>query len=148
MIFDKIQNDIKEAMKAKDNLKRDCLRSIVSEIKNKTVNEGKPITEDVCINVIQKSAKTHNDSISQFKEAGRIDLLEKEQKELGIISEYLPKMLSEDEMKALVEKLIFDNQIEAVKKNMGKVMKLLSQHPDKASIDMKKASQYIGQLLK
>ena len=63
MLYDKIQAEIKAAMIAKDNVKRDCLRTIIAEIKNLTVNEGKPITDKVCMQVLQKSVKTHNDSI-------------------------------------------------------------------------------------
>lgn len=96
MTFEKIQDDIKEAMKSQDNLKRDCLRSVVSEVKNLTVNSGKPITDEACMFVLKKSVKTHNDSISQFKAARRTDLLEKEQKELDILKSYLPEMLSDE----------------------------------------------------
>ena len=63
-----------------DNFTRDCLRMIVSDIKNQTVNANpqKEITNDVCLKILQKSAKTHKDSIEQFKSAGRVELVEKE----------------------------------------------------------------------
>ena len=63
MIYDDIQLEIKAAMLAHDNIKRDCLRIIVSEVKNQTVNAGKPLTEDIVVKVLQKSVKMHNDSI-------------------------------------------------------------------------------------
>ena len=148
MIYDQIQNDIKEAMKAKDNLKRDCLRSIVSEIKNQTVNAGKELTEDVCIKVLQKSVKMHNDSISQFKSANRTELAEKEENELKILESYLPKMMSELEMQTVILKIICDNKIPEVKKSMGLIMKHLNELPDKNRIDRKYASSYLNVLLK
>ena len=97
MLYDEIQAEIKSAMIAKDNVKRDCLRTIVSDIKNLTVNAGKPITDNVCMQVLQKSVKTHNDSIEQFKNANRLDLVEKETIELQYISKWIPKTMSEDE---------------------------------------------------
>ena len=150
-MFDKINVSIKDAMKAHNNLKRDCLRSIVSEIKNQTVNAGKEITDDACIKVLQKSVKTHNDSIAQFTYAGRNDLLEKEKVEVGILNEFLPKMLSDDEVKSLVEDVVkqlleqFGRPM--MKKDMGIVMKTLSTMPNASSINMKIASKVVASLL-
>lgn len=145
-IVDKIHEDIKNAMIAKNNLTRDCLRSIMSEIKNVTVNANpvKPITDEVCIKVLQKSAKTHSDSIEQFKSANRTDLLEKEEAELHVIESYLPKMLDEASTIAYIDKLINDNAIPLEKKNMGKIMKLIGGN---ASIDKKIVSQYLNKVL-
>lgn len=144
MIYDDIQSEIKVAMLAHDNVKRDCLRSIVSEIKNQTVNAGKPLTEDVVMKVLQKSVKTHNDSIQQFESAGRADLAEKEKLELEYISIWLPKMLSEDETAEVLKKLIADNNIAAGKQNFGMVMKLIK---DRQDIDKKTASKLLQQML-
>ena len=112
--YEKIQSEIKSAMLNKDNVKRDCLRSIVSEIKNQTVNAGKEITEDIVLKCIQKSVKQHKDSIESFKAGGRDDLSEKESEELKHIEVYLPKMLSEDETKILIENILMN--VEATKK--------------------------------
>lgn len=144
MLYDDIQVEIKAAMLAHDNVKRDCLRSIVSEIKNQTVNAGKPLTEDIVMKVLQKSVKTHNDSIQQFQSAGRADLVEKEKLELEHISRWLPKMLSEDETVEVLKKLIADNNIAPGKQSFGMVMKLLK---DRNDIDKKLASKILGQLL-
>ena len=141
MIYDKILSDIKQAMIDKDNVKRDCLRSIVSEIKNQTVNAGKELTEDIVLKVIQKSAKQHNDSISQFKAGNRLDLVEKEENELKVIESYLPKMLSAEETHAIVDNIL--NNIEAIKKNMGLIMKQLPKE-----VDRKIASAYLNKVLK
>ena len=98
-VFKKIQAAIKVAMFKGDTLTRDCLRTVVSDIKNQTVNANPPkeITDDACIKAIEKSAKTHRDSISQFRSAGRTSLAEKEEAELEILGGFLPKALTEDE---------------------------------------------------
>ena len=138
--YEKIQNEIKSAMLNKDNVKRDCLRSIVSEIKNQTVNAGKEITEDIVLKCIQKSVKQHKDSIESFKTGGREDLAEKEAEELKHIEVYLPKMLSEDETKTLIENILMN--VEATKKNMGIIMKQLPNEVDK-----KIASKLLAKML-
>lgn len=106
MIYDEIQEEIKAAMKAKDNLRRDCLRGIVAEIKNQTVNAGKKLTEDVVLNVLRKAAKTRNDSIAQFTAANRLDLAQKEHEELVYIEKYLPQMLNEDDTKQALMQIV------------------------------------------
>lgn len=80
------------------------------------------MTNDACIKVLQKAVKTRNDSISQFKAAGRNDLAEKEQIEARVLEEFLPKMMSEDETKALVESTLKELGL-ASKKDMGRAMK-------------------------
>ena len=138
--YEKIQSEIKSAMLNKDNVKRDCLRSIVSEIKNQTVNAGKEITEDIVLKCIQKSVKQHKDSIESFKAGGRDDLAEKELEELKHIEVYLPKMLSEDETKAIIENIL--TNVEATKKNMGIIMKQLP-----SDVDKKIASKLLAKML-
>ena len=140
-IVEQVQEKVKEAMKAGDAVARDCLRSIMSDIKNKTVNAGKPMSDDVALKCIQHSVKQHDDSIEQFKAAGRIDLVEKEEAELAVLSGFLPTYLDEDETKAVLEGLLLT--VEATKKNFGKVMKML---PDE--VDKKLASRILGTMLK
>ena len=101
------------------------------------MNAGKSISDEVCMKVLKKAVKSHNDSISQFKDAGRIDLLEKEEAELKVLEEFLPKMLSEEAVQTIVLKVIADNKIEEVKKSFGQVMKLLNSHPESSQIDRK-----------
>lgn len=138
--YEKIQSEIKSAMLNKDNVKRDCLRSIVSEIKNQTINAGKEITEDIVLKCIQKSVKQHKDSIESFKAGGRDDLAEKELEELKHIEVYLPKMLSEDETKTIIENIL--TNVEATKKNMGIIMKQLP-----SDVDKKIASKLLAKML-
>lgn len=150
-LYDKISNAIKDAMKAHDNAKRDCLRSVLSEIKNQTINAGKEITDGICLKVLQKSVKTHNDSIEQFSNAGRDDLCAKEKAELEVISAFLPKMMTADEIAAFVknfvQKLSDECGHKLSKKEMGLAMKQLNSQPEASQIDMKIALKTIASLL-
>lgn len=145
MLFEQINEDIKDAMKSKNDVKRNCLRSIVSEIKNQTVNAGKPITDDICIKVVQKSVKQHNDSIEQFTKANRVDLVENEKSELAYISVYLPRMLNESETEALISDVMTEMAFSSEKKNMGQIMKILKTNKE---VDGKIASTILNRILK
>lgn len=139
--YEQIATDIKSAMKTGDTVRRDCLRSLMSEIKNQTVNAGKELTEDVVVRCVQKAVKQHEDSVAQFKSANRTDLVEKETAELEVLKGYLPKMLSEDETKALIDNVL--HTVEPTKKNMGIVMKQLPKE-----VDRKLAAKYLNRVLK
>lgn len=128
-IYETLTNDIKEAMISKNTVKRDCLRGVVSEIKNQTINAGKELTEDICLKVIQKSVKQHYDSIDQFKAGNRDDLVQKETEELSYLKKYLPDVLDESQTKVIIENLL--QTIEPIKKNMGVIMKQLPKNVDK-----------------
>lgn len=143
-MFSKLTEDVKQAMKDGNNCKRDCLRMVIAEIKNITVNAGKETTDEDCMRVLRKQAKTHEDSIAQFKEAGRDALVEKEEAELSVIRAYLPKTLGKAETEAAVEKVIADNNFEKSKKMMGQIMKELSKIP---GIDRKVAAAYLNKEL-
>lgn len=139
--FEKIQEQIKAAMRANDTTTRDCLRSLVADIKNQSINAGKELTDDVVLKCIQKAVKQHEDSIEQFRNAGRGDLLAKESEEYAILRSYLPKMLSEDETKIILDNIL--QTIEATKKNFGAVMKQLPK-----DVDKKLASKLLNGMLK
>ena len=148
-LFSKIHDEIKSAMLSKDLPKRDCLRAVVSEIKNQTVNANPPkeIDDGTCLKVLRKSAKTHGDSISQFETAGRTDFVERERAELAVIESFLPKMLDETATEALLRKIISDGGIEPSRKSMGLVMKALSASSDASLVDRKLASTVLQRIL-
>ena len=139
--YEQIATDIKYAMKTGDTVRRDCLRSLMSEIKNQTVNAGKELTEDVVVRCVQKAVKQHEDSVAQFKSANRTDLVEKETAELEVLKGYLPKILSEDETKVLIDNVL--QTVEATKKNMCFIMKQLP-----SEVDRKVAAKYLNGILK
>lgn len=128
-IFSRLRAAIKKAMLEKRNLERDCLRSVVSEIKNATVNAGKPTTDTACLAAFEKAAKQRRDSVACFQEAGREDLAEKEAAELAIVESWLPEKLSEEATRELLAKLVAET--DGTKKSMGAVMKKLPPEADK-----------------
>lgn len=147
-IYTQLQTDMKKAMLEKNISSRDAIRAIIAEIKNKNIIEGKDITNDLCLNIIKKSVKQHNDSINQFKAANRLDLIEKEQNELNCLLTYLPKMFTEDEMIAVVSNIITENELQLTKQSFGLIMKQLNTHKNKDQIDKAFISKYLNTLLK
>lgn len=117
----KLQNDLKEAMKSKDNFKRDVIRFLMSALKQIEVDERKELSDEDIIKIIQKSLKQREDAMTAFKEAGRDDLLEKETAEANILTSYLPTQLSDDALKVIVQKHIAALGITSLKE-IGKLM--------------------------
>lgn len=126
MLFEKLQEEIKKAMIAHDDAKRNCLRGLMSEIKNKTINEGRPITDDAVEACAAKAGKMRRESIEQFETAGRTDLAEKERAELEYLSPFMPMTLSEDDTRRLI-----DDAIAGGAGNVGAIMKALPRNADK-----------------
>ncbi|MFT7860560.1 MAG: GatB/YqeY domain-containing protein [Sulfurimonas sp.] len=116
-----INQDLKEAMKAKDVKKRDALRLLTSAFKQIEVDERKELNDDDVIKIIQKQIKSRNDSAAQYKDAGREDLMDKELEEITYYEPYLPKQLSDDELSEAL-KTIIANVGATSMKDMGKVM--------------------------
>lgn len=124
-MFNQIQEDLKEAMKSGNNVARDTLRMLISEVKNEAVNSASDrenISDEVVIKVIEKSAKNRKDSIRIFEEQGRNDLAEPEKAELAILEKFLPQQLSDEELKAVIEKVKAENPSVQGMALMGKVM--------------------------
>jgi len=118
---EKIQKDLKNAMKAKDVFTRDTLRFLMSAIKQVEVDSRKELNDEDIIKIIQKSVKQREEAATQYKDGGREDLYEKEIKEAEILKRYLPKQLSDEELKAQLEVIIKEVGATSIK-DMGKVM--------------------------
>lgn len=116
-----INQDLKEAMKAKNVKKRDALRLLTSAFKQIEVDERKELSDDDVIKIIQKQIKSRNDSATQYKEADRQDLMEKELEEIAVYEPYLPKQLSDEELSEALKNIIANVGAETMK-DMGKVM--------------------------
>ena len=133
--YDRIQETIKSAMKSGNASTRDTLRMVVSDIKNKTVNEGKEITEEIVVSCVKKFAKQLEDSIASAKAANRPDLEEKARSELADISLFLPSMIPENMLEGVVKEIIEKKEIELGhplgKKDFGMLMKSLPSNCDK-----------------
>lgn len=120
----KLQEELKQSMLAKNELKTSVLRMILSAVNYYEIQKGGAgyqATDEDVMSVIQKEAKQHNDSIDQFKNAGRQDLFDKEEKELEILKQYLPEQISEEEIKKMVEETISQTGASSIQE-MGKVM--------------------------
>jgi uncharacterized protein len=122
---DRISEDIKTAMKAKDKLRLETVRSIKKFIIEKEVSlrpQGQEsLTETQEIEVLAQQAKQRRDSIEQYRQAGRDDLADKEAQELVIIEEYLPGQLSDEEVGAVIDEIITKTGANSAK-DLGKVM--------------------------
>ncbi len=117
----RLQNDLKTAMKEKNNFKRDVIRFVMSAIKQIEVDERKELSDADIEAILLKQIKQRNDSIKQFKEGGREDLVEKSEKELEILRSYLPEPMSEEEVREAVSKIISETGAKSMKE-MGRVM--------------------------
>lgn len=126
---ERISNDWKEAMKARDP-KKDTLNLIRNELKNKAINArtdatvGTNVSDDIAMDVLMKMAKQRKESSEQFVAAGRQDLAQKEKEELGVIESYLPKQISDADLEAMVKAVIAESGAQGMKE-MGKVMGLM-----------------------
>ncbi|MDJ0568948.1 MAG: GatB/YqeY domain-containing protein [Pleurocapsa sp. MO_192.B19] len=122
---ERIGEDIKTAMKAKDKVRLQTVRSIKKAILDKEV-EVRPkgqdsLTEEQEIELLSQQAKQRRDSIEQFRNAGRDDLATKESQELAIIETYLPEQVSDSELEAIIDEIIATSGAASVK-DLGKVM--------------------------
>ena len=116
-----LQDALKVAMKNKDADRRNVIRNLNSAIKQEEVDGGRELTAEEVVVVLQKEAKRRRESISEYKNAGRDDLVQVEEYELGLIEEFLPRQLSEEEVTAIVQEVIAEVGASSPK-DMGKVM--------------------------
>ena len=122
-IKEKLKSDLKDAMKAKDVFKRETIRFLMSALKQVEVDERRELSDDDIYKIIQKSIKQREDAAKQYKEAGRDDLYEKEVNEANLLKTYLPKQLSGDELKTVIQDIIAQSGASSIK-DMGNVIKL------------------------
>jgi uncharacterized protein YqeY len=113
---------MKQAMKASDKLRLSTIRMIRTAVKNKEIEERKKLDDDVILRVIQGMVKKGEESVEQFKLGGRMDLVEKEIKEIEILKSYLPNPLSQEEILKIIDQTIEETQASSLK-DLGKVMK-------------------------
>jgi uncharacterized protein YqeY len=127
MLKQQLKDELKQSMLAKDALTTSVLRMVISAVGYYEIQKGGAnyeATDEDVLTVIQKEAKQHKDSIEQFQNAGRHDLVEKEQKELDILKKYLPQQFSEDEIRTFVLEAITKSGASSPAE-MGKVMGVL-----------------------
>ncbi len=118
---DRIQQDMKDAMRARDKERLGTIRLILAAIKQREVDERIELDDTQVIVVLDKMVKQRRESIAQFEKAGRDDLIAIEQSELEVITAYLPAALSEDEVTQLIDAAMQATGASSIK-DMGKVM--------------------------
>ena len=144
-LWQKVESDLKDAMRNKDAVARDTLRMIIASFKNRKIELGSDLSESDEVAVLQKAHKSRLDAAEQYDAADRPELSEKERAEAALIEAYLPQQMGEDETRALVEKLIGDLGI-SEKKELGKLMKAVMADY-KGQVDGKLVQRFAGELL-
>ncbi|MFL2548323.1 MAG: GatB/YqeY domain-containing protein [Gammaproteobacteria bacterium] len=144
-LLTQIQNHVKDAMRAGDRLKLSTLRMLVAAIKQKEIDTRTELTDDEVISIVEKQMQQRLEAAEQYKAAGRDELFEKESQEAEILKAYLPEKLSEDDVVAMIEKIIGDLG-EVSMKEMGTIMASLKNEAG-SKIDMKLASQMVREII-
>lgn len=124
-LYQKISDDAKTALKEGNSFSLSVLRMVISAVKMLEIEKSlKEIDDQSVLQVIQRQAKQHKESIEQFGKGNRHDLAEKELKELRILESYMPKQLTEDELTAMVKEAISETGAKS-KADIGKIMKIV-----------------------
>jgi hypothetical protein len=121
-LFNKLQEEMKAAMKSGDKDKLSTIRMLISEIKKVQIDSKKELSDEEIISILQKYIKQRKEAYTQYEQAGRKDLAEKELKEIEIVQQFLPPPLSEEELIKIVEETIQEVGASSIK-DMGKVIK-------------------------
>ena len=116
-----IKQDLRQAMLDKDDLVRDTIRMFLSEVQRFEIDNKEDVDDVKALQIINKMIKQRNDSISQFRDGGREDLADKEEKEVQILSKYKPQQLSEEEVTIKVQEAIEETGASSMQ-DIGKVM--------------------------
>ena len=122
MLKEKLLNDLKDAMKAKDTNKKNAVQMVRTAILQTEKDKCIEVTDEQIIDIIAKEVKTRNDSLADFEKGGREDLVKGAKEEISILSEYLPKQLTREELKEKITKIVADIGATSMK-DMGIVMK-------------------------
>ena len=119
---DRLQNDFKESMKARDEIRKNTVNLARAAIKQYEVDNREELDDQGIFTILTKQVKMRKDALSDFEKAGRTDLLDAYNREIEILMEYLPKQLSEEEITEIVKATAAELGIEGGKQNMGKLI--------------------------
>lgn len=123
-LTERLQADLTDAMRARDAVRKRTIRSLLTALNEKAIERraaGDDLTDEDALAVVQKQAKQRRDAIAQYEEAGRDDLVHKEQEELEVIETYLPEQLGDEEIRMVLHELIAATGA-ASPRDLGKVM--------------------------
>lgn len=121
MLTDQLQEDLKQAQLARDEIKVSTLRLLLSEIHNVEIQKGGVVSEGDVTSIIQKEVKKRQEAAAGFRQGGREEQAQKEEKELDILKVYLPTQLSNDQLTKIIEESIKEVGASSIQ-DMGKVM--------------------------
>ena len=142
---EKLDADVKDAMRSKNEVVRDTLRLVLAEFKRLELQEGKTITPEIETDVLLKFVKQRQQSIDDYEGAGRSDLAVKERAEQAVLQGYLPKAMDEAAARVALQALIAESGATS-KKDMGLVMKgVMAKY--RGQLDGKLAQKLLGELL-
>ena len=135
-MLDKLNEDLKDAMREKDRVALVTIRAIKSSIKNEEINKKRELSQDEISSLIIKEIKSRKDANLEFEKASRMDLIESNNKEIKILEKYLPEMLSKEEIESIILK-VFSEVNPTGMKDIGNVMKVVCS-------SCKRKSRYVG----
>lgn len=136
-LTDSIRKDMFEEVKSGNTVNADILKLVLADIKNEEIALDKELSEEEIIGVLRKREKKSKDSISQFSEIGRDELVKRETEQLHVIERYLPTLMSDEEIEKVVKKVITENSISGIQSMgivMGMVMKELNGKADGSAV--------------
>ena len=139
---DKIISDLTEAMKAKEEGRRDTLRMVKANLMNRQIEKGSELTDDEVTKALQSLVKQRRDSIEQYEKAGRQELADKEAAEISVIEGYLPQAATAEEIAAAVDAAVASTGASTMK-DMGAVMKAAMTNLAGKSADGKMVSEAV-----
>lgn len=145
-MINKINEDLKNAMKDADKFKLSVLRMLKSALQLEGINKKHDLTDDEILSVIKKQVKQRNDSISEFKKYDKLDKVEDLEKEIAILDEYLPEEISEEEINKILDQA-FTSVNPTSMKDMGMVMKEMQKLLNGKNADMSLVSKLIRERL-
>ena len=143
--IESIKTDMYSAMKSGDKEKAGTLRTLLAKLKDRQINTRQELTDNDCINVIKTLVKQRKEAAKMYEDAKRPKLAEKEKIELAILETYLPKMMTEQETRTLIENVINGTGAEGIS-DIGKVMPIVMQRGE-GKVDGKNANIILRELL-
>jgi uncharacterized protein YqeY len=133
-ILQQIDQDLKEAMKAKDELTLSVLRMVRTSLKNRQIDLQRELMEAEVTAVLKTMIKQYQDALSDFSNAGRQDLVDRQQKEIDLIAHYLPPAMPVEELEAIVREAVSASGATDVGKAMGAAMKAVNSRADGSEV--------------
>jgi hypothetical protein len=144
-LLQKLDDDLKVAMKASESLKVSVLRMAKAALKNRQIDKGEPLSDEDILSVLSGLSKQRRESIEQFSKGGREDLADRERQELSILQSYLPQQLNPEEIDHIILEAIKESAAAGIK-DLGKVMRIVIPRM-KGAADGKIVSERVKEIL-